>query len=174
LARLRCTKSVPDQRGDHPTSRRNERQYGQPQLHLWRCGYSDAEHHAADNRSCIGLEEVGAHARHIADIIADIVGDDCGVSVIVFWYADFDLAHKVGSHIGGLCVDATAHPRKERHHRSAERKPRYDRQYGSRKHPLCIRHKKKCPEHAANAQQHKADDGHAHHRTARKRNSKGR
>jgi len=48
----------------------------------------------------VGLENVGAHAGHITDIVAYIVGDGGGIAGIVLRNALLDLAHQIGPDIG--------------------------------------------------------------------------
>ena len=61
-----------------------------------------AEHHRGDDGHRIGLEQVGRHARAVADVVADVVGDGRRVARIVFRNAGFDLAHEVGADVGAL------------------------------------------------------------------------
>ena len=67
-----------------------------------------AEQHGRHGRDRVGLEEVGRHARAIADVVADVVRDDRRVARIVFRNAGLELADEVGTDVGGLGVDATA------------------------------------------------------------------
>ena len=62
-----------------------------------------------DDGAHIGLEEVGAHAGHVAHVIAHVVGDGGGVAGVVLGDTGFHLTHQVGAHVGGLGVDAAAH-----------------------------------------------------------------
>ena len=70
------------------------------------------ERHAQDHRADVlgggGLEEVGAAARAVADVVADEVRDDGRVARIVLGDAGLDLADEVRADIGGLGVDAAA------------------------------------------------------------------
>ena len=50
----------------------------------------------------VGLEQVGAHAGAVADVVAHVVGDGGGVAGIVLGDAGLDLADQVGAHVGGL------------------------------------------------------------------------
>ena len=69
----------------------------------------------------VGLEQVGGHAGAIADVVADVVGDDGRVARIVFGNAGFDLTDEVGADVGGLRVDTAAETREDRDQRTAER-----------------------------------------------------
>jgi len=88
-----------------------------------------AEHHGADNRADIGFEQVCAHAGHVADIVADVVGDGGGVARIVFRNARFHFAHQIGADIGRFGVDAAAHAGEERDGRSAHGEAVNDREH---------------------------------------------
>ena len=80
------------------------------------------EQHRRDDRDGVGLEQVGRHAGAVADIVADIVGDDGGIARIVLGNAGLDLADEVGADIGALGEDAAA--RDARRSRSARRRRR--------------------------------------------------
>ncbi len=79
-----------------------------------------SEQHRGDGRDAIGFEEVGGHAGAIADVVADVVGDDGWIARIVFGNAGFDLTDEVGADVGGLRVDAAAQTREDRDQRTAE------------------------------------------------------
>ena len=66
------------------------------------------EQHRGDRRNDVGLEEVGRHARAIADVVADVVRDDGGVTRIVLRDAGFHFADEVGAHVRRLGEDAAA------------------------------------------------------------------
>ena len=72
------------------------------------------EHDRRQDRTDVALEEVGAHAGHVADVVTDVVGDDGGVARIVLGDTGLDLADEVGADVGGLRVDAAADTREER------------------------------------------------------------
>jgi hypothetical protein len=79
-----------------------------------------AEHHGGQHGGHVAAEEVGAHAGHIAHVVAHVVGDGGGVARVILGDAGFHLAHEIGAHIGGLGVDATAHTGEERDALSTE------------------------------------------------------
>ena len=56
----------------------------------------------------IGVEQVGAHAGHVAHVVAHVVGDDGGVAGVVLRDAQLHLAGQVRGNIGGLGEDAAA------------------------------------------------------------------
>jgi hypothetical protein len=66
------------------------------------------EHHRRHHGHCVGLEEVGSHPGAVADVVADVVGDDGGVAWIIFRNTGFDLADQVGANVCTLGEDATA------------------------------------------------------------------
>ena len=79
-----------------------------------------AEQHGRDNRHRVGFEKVRRHSGAVSDIIANVVGDDCGVPRIVFGYSGLDFADEVGSHVRPLGEDAAAQTREDRDQRAAE------------------------------------------------------
>jgi hypothetical protein len=72
------------------------------------------EHHGREDRADERLEQVGAHAGHVADVVAHVVGDDRGVAGVVLGDTGLDLADEVRSHVGSLGVDAAADTREQR------------------------------------------------------------
>src|SRR5690606_12893559 len=54
-----------------------------------------SEHHDANDGPHVGLEQVGAHARHVTDVVADVVGNHGWVTRVVFGQPTFDLADEV-------------------------------------------------------------------------------
>ena len=60
-------------------------------------------------RSAVALVQVGAHAGHVAHIIAYIIGDGSRIAWIILGDVGFHLAHKVCSDIGRLGVDTATH-----------------------------------------------------------------
>ncbi len=92
-------------------------QYEQIGANLNRCAGQGAHQSRAgrggngdgsDNRSDVGLENVGAHAGGIADAVTDVVGNNARVAGIVLGNAGFHLADQVRTNVGRLGVDAAA------------------------------------------------------------------
>ncbi len=81
---------------------------------------SATEHHGDADGDDIGFEQVGGHAGAVADIVADIVGDDGRVAGIVLGDSGLDLADQVGADVGGLGEDAAAETGEDRDQRGAE------------------------------------------------------
>jgi hypothetical protein len=79
-----------------------------------------AEQHRRDERDRVGLEQVGGHAGAVADVVADVVGDDGRVARVVLGDARLDLADEVGADVGALGEDAAAEAREDRDQRAAE------------------------------------------------------
>src|SRR5690606_2957245 len=79
------------------------------------------QEHGADGGDRVGLEQVGAHAGTVADVVTDVVGDDGRVARVVLRDARFDLAYQVGPDVGRLGVDAAADAGEEADQRGAER-----------------------------------------------------
>ena len=69
-------------------------------------GNGDGRDHGAD----IGFEQIGAHARDVAHVVADVVRDDAGIARIVLGNARLDLAHQIGADVRCLGVDAAPDP----------------------------------------------------------------
>src|SRR5690606_10274351 len=67
-----------------------------------------------DDRADVRLENVGAHARDVADIVAHVVRDRCGVARVVLGNARLDLADEVRTNVGCLRVDAATDAGEER------------------------------------------------------------
>ena len=67
----------------------------------------------------IGLIKIGAHAGHVAHVVAHVVGNDGGVAGVVLGDAGLHLAHEVGAHVGRLGEDAAAHAGEQGHGGSA-------------------------------------------------------
>ena len=91
---------------------------GQPAPARWRS--ADAQDHRADVLGGGRLEQVGAAAGAVADVVADEVGDHAGVARVVLGDARLDLADEVRAHVGGLGVDTAAELGEERDERRAE------------------------------------------------------
>ena len=107
-----------------------------------------------DDGADVGLKQVGAHAGHVAHVVAHVVGDGRRVARVVLRYALLDLAHQVGPHVGGLGVDAAAHPGEQGDGGGAEAEPGHDG--GFLEYPVEDGH----------AYQADAHHGDAHHRAA--------
>ena len=58
-----------------------------------------------DARDAVGLEAVGGRADRVAGVVARAVGDDAGVTRVVFLDLEDDL-HEVGADVGDLREDA--------------------------------------------------------------------
>ena len=80
----------------------------------------DTEDHGADVLGGHGLEEVGATAGAVADVVTDEVGDDGGVARVVFRDTGLDLTDEVRADVGSLGVDTTTELGEERDEAGAE------------------------------------------------------
>ena len=78
------------------------------------------EHHRRADGDDIGFEQVGGHAGAVADIVADVVGDDGRVAGVVLGNSGLDLADQVGADVGGLGEDAAAETGEDRDQRGTE------------------------------------------------------
>ena len=68
------------------------------------------EQHHGHRRNCVRLEEVGSHARAVADVVPDVVRDHSGVPRVVLRDARLDLPHEVCPYVGRFREDAAAKP----------------------------------------------------------------
>ena len=71
--------------------------------------HGHAQRQSGNQSAHIGLEQVGAHAGHVAHVVAHIIGDDGGVPGIVFGDTGLDLAHQISAYVSGLGVDTAAY-----------------------------------------------------------------
>ncbi len=86
-----------------------------------RAEHEMAEQHRRGRRDDVRLEQVGGHAGAIADVVADVVGDDGRIARIVFRNARFDFTDEVGADVGGFREDTAAETREHGDQRAAER-----------------------------------------------------
>ena len=117
----------PDERADEPGGGEGEGQEheGRPFAEgVHRVDdHGGGDRDGGDHRAAVGLEDVRAHARHVAHIVAHVVGDDSGVAGIVLGDAGFDLADEVRPDVGALGEDAAPDAREEGHARRAHPEP---------------------------------------------------
>jgi hypothetical protein len=76
-------------------------------------GHEDAQRGGRNDRAAVALEQVGAHAGHVAHVVAHVVGDHGRVAGIVLRDAELDLAHQVGAHVSRFGVDAAPYAREQ-------------------------------------------------------------
>ena len=88
----------------------------------------DAQEHDGDGGDRVGLEQVGRHAGAVADVVADVIGDDRRVTWIVLGDPGFDLADEVGADVGRLRKDAAAEACEDRDERASEGEPNHRRE----------------------------------------------
>ena len=74
-----------------------------------------AESAGADDGTDIGFIEVGAHAGHVAHVVADIIGYNGRVAGSSSGMLVFDLADEIGAHVCALGEDTAADAGEERH-----------------------------------------------------------
>ena len=118
LAGLRADEErAQDRRDDRD---RAERERVEHRVLAERSGGQAAEQHRGDQRHGVGFEQVGCHAGAVADVVADVVGDDGRVARVVLGDAGFDLADEVGTDVRALREDAAAQAREDRDQRAAE------------------------------------------------------
>ena len=90
-------------------------------------GNSDStEGHCGDDSTDIALKQVSTHTGDIADIVADIVSDNSGVTRVILGDACLDLTDEVSTDIGCLGVDTAADTGKQSDRGSTEREAEED------------------------------------------------
>ena len=82
----------------------------------------NAQRGGGNDGADIALVEVGAHAGHVAYVIAYVIGNNGGVAGVVLGDARFDLTDEVSADIGSLGVDTAADTGEQRHGGSAHTK----------------------------------------------------
>src|SRR3989338_8047086 len=78
------------------------------------------EKHRRDRRDRVGLEKIRRHSGAIADVVADIVRDDRGISRIIFGDASFHFSDKVSADISRFGENTAAQTREDRDQTCAE------------------------------------------------------
>ncbi len=128
LALLRLHRVHTDDRCDDPDGARRQRE-DEPdrRVHTDGAERRDAEDYRGDEGHFVRLEEVGGHARAVADVVADVVGDRCGVARIVLGDSRLDLADQIGTDVGGLREDPATDTQEEGQQRAAEAESHEDR-----------------------------------------------
>ncbi len=79
------------------------------------------DQHHGDRGDGVRLEQVGRHARAVADVVADVVRDHGRVARVVLGDARLDLPHEVGADVGRLREDAAAESCEDGDQRTTER-----------------------------------------------------
>ncbi len=113
--------------------------------------------HRRDHAADVGLENVRSHAGDVADVVADVVGDDAGIARVVLGNTGLDLADEVRADVGGLGEDASADPGEEGDRRGSHGKAPDDLNVVGTADEI-----KKKPK----PQQAERGDGQPHHRAA--------
>ena len=123
---------------------------------------SHAQRGAGQDRATVGFVQVGTHAGHVTDVVANVVGDRRRVPGIVFGNPRLDLANQVGTHIGRLGEDAAPDSSEQRlgtgSHSEAEHR-HGDFGQGHR----TFEHEVKGSEPQADVEQTQADNRQTHH-----------
>ncbi len=79
-----------------------------------------AQDHRRDDGHFVAFEDVGGHARAVADVVADVVRDRRCITRVVLGDARLNLADKIRPNVRRLRIDAAADPHEECEERSAE------------------------------------------------------
>ena len=89
-------------------------------------GHGRGNGNRGNHRPAVGFKNIRTHAGDIADIVADVIGDNAGVARIVFGYAGLNLADEVSTDISAFRVDSAADTREQRNAGSAHAETVYD------------------------------------------------
>ena len=74
----------------------------------------DTQRRCGQDAAAVTLVKIGAHAGHVTDVVANVIGDCGWVAGIVLGNAVLNLANEVGTDVGRLRKDAATHTGKER------------------------------------------------------------
>ena len=66
------------------------------------------------DRSAIGLVEIGSHAGHVAHVVAHVIGDSRRVARVILRDTGLNLADQVGTDIGRFRIDTATDTGEER------------------------------------------------------------
>ena len=151
---------------------RGDQHRGHHGLDLQRLGTGRGEGRSAqrrrgEDRTAVALVKVGAHAGHVAHVVAHVVGDGRGVARVVLRNPRLDLTHQVGTHVGRLGIDTAADAGEERLRRGAHAEGQHRRGDDHellRPGDLDEMVQNDVPER--NVEQAEAHDHQSHHRTA--------
>jgi hypothetical protein len=149
-----------------PKERNTSLQRRAPQQH--------AQDHGADVLGHRALEQVGAAAGAVTDVVAHQVSHDGRVAGVILGDALLHLAHQVGPDVGRLGEDPAAQLREQRHEAGAEAQP--DDQERRHGRPVLFAAQHEAPhdlEHAPHAQQRQRHHQEAGHRAATQRDGQG-
>ena len=120
VVRAKLDEERADDRG-HDAGRTNgKRIQHRIQQAVLACEEDRRQNHRGNNRHRIGFEQIGRHARAIADIVTDIVRNRCRVAGVIFRNTGFDLTHEIGANVRALREDTAAETREDRDQRGTE------------------------------------------------------
>ena len=161
------TKNVPIDGGDDGYGAEHQREQHGALAHVDHD--ETAQQHGRDQRNGIGFEQIGGHARAVADIVADVVGNDGGIARIVLGNAGFDFTDQIRTDIRALGENAAAQAREYGDQRAAEGETdqRAQRRFGVARQ---VQHGEVIPGHP---QQSQTDDQHAGDGAAAERDFEG-
>ena len=118
-----------EDRDDDARARDDEGQGDEDRIVDARHEDAGAQHHGTEDGAHVGFEEVGAHSRHVAHVVAHVIGDGGRIEGMVLGNPRLYLAHQVGAHVGRLGVDSPAHAGEEGDGRSTQREAGDDVQH---------------------------------------------
>ena len=79
----------------------------------------DSQSSGRQTSARIGLVQVSAHTGNVADVIANVIGDNSGVTRVILRDASLYLTNQVSADVGSLGEDTAANTGKQSHSGSA-------------------------------------------------------
>ena len=79
-----------------------------------------AKQHGRHQRDHVGFKQIGCHPGAIADVIANVIGNHCGVARIILGNPGLHLADQIGANVCTLGENAATEPGKDRNQRRAK------------------------------------------------------
>ncbi len=149
-----------EERTDNRCQNANSRQY-QREHCAFHSKRSQAQRDSGDNGADIGLEQVCAHARNVAYVIAYVICNNRRVTGVILRNARLYLTNKIRANVCRLCVYTAANTSEQSNRGRAKAKTKQNVRIA------------RYSINRAHAQKAKADNGHAHNRTAAESDRQG-
>ena len=127
---------------------------------------SRAESCGRQNGAAVAFVQVGTHSSHVSHIISHVVGDCSRIARVVLRNVRLHLAHKVGSHVCRLCIDASANAGEQCLRGSTHSEGQHCCGYCYQSHLFTVVHSVKDDKPQRNVEQSESDYHQSHHGTA--------
>ena len=79
-----------------------------------------------DNGTNIGFKQVSTHTCNVTNVVAYVIGDNCGVTRVILRDTCFNLTYQVSTNVGSLCVDTAANTTEQSNGGSTQRETEQD------------------------------------------------